>query len=307
MSDLLTIGEVAKRAGVSVQTLRHYDRLGLLVPTRVSPSGYRLYSEEDCTRLELLRALRGAHFDLDTIAGLLEGTCSPAQAVALQLEVLEMQQRALQRQQVLLRAVSRGASEAILPRLSRLQKLARLGALERETFLATHLKRAMDGQTGHPEVWRAAVEDLPADLTEEGLEAWLELAELVTDAGFQRTLGNQTRPVPGVPTEQVQAWGNAVQALLILGRGAVEEQRDPADAVAQAQLRADLGTLALMMGRQTDRQFIRWFLEYMQSVSDPRMDRYWRLVAHLKGWTYTPVYAQGIRWLLDALAYAASP
>lgn len=307
MAGLLTIGEVAKRAGVSVQTLRHYGRLGLLVPTRVSSSGYRLYSEEDCTRLELLRALREAHFGLDTIAGLLEGTRSPAEAVTLQLEVLEMQQRALQRQQVLLRAVLRGQPESILPRLGRLQHLARLGALEREAFLGAHLKRAMHGQTGDPEVWRAAVEDLPEDLTEEGLEAWLELAELVTDAGFQRTLGNQTRPVPGLPPDRAAAWGPAVQALLTGAREAVKEGRGPADPAAQAHLRASLETLALMMGRPPDGQFIRWFLEYMQSVSDPRMDRYWRLVAHLKGWTYTPAYAQGLRWLLDALAYAASP
>ena len=44
---------------MSVQTLRHYDKLGLLTPERTTDAGYRLYSARDCLRLELIRTLRG--------------------------------------------------------------------------------------------------------------------------------------------------------------------------------------------------------------------------------------------------------
>lgn len=305
-SDLLTIGEVARRAGVSVQTLRHYDRLGLLVPSQLSAAGYRLYSPEDCARLDLLRALRAAHFDLETIAAVLEGKRSPAQAVALQLEVLELQARALRRQQVLLRAVLRGAADAVLPRLGRLQRLARLDTLEREAFLCGQLKRAMQGRAGDPAVWRAAVEDFPAELSEEQLDAWLELAELVTEAGFQRTLERQLRPLPGLSPEQQGAWGAALQALFSLGRTALREGRGPTAELAQAQLRTALEPLARLLGRVPDAAFARWLGGYLQSVSDPGMDRYWQLVARLKGWTFAPEYAQGMGWVLAALSQAAA-
>ena len=44
---LLTVGEAAARAGVSIRTLRHYDAIGLLKPENVTPAGYRLYGEKE--------------------------------------------------------------------------------------------------------------------------------------------------------------------------------------------------------------------------------------------------------------------
>ena len=41
-----TVTEIAKLTGVSVRTLHHYDAIGLLKPTQVTESGYRLYDEK---------------------------------------------------------------------------------------------------------------------------------------------------------------------------------------------------------------------------------------------------------------------
>ena len=49
--EALRIGEVARRTGLSPRTLRHYDQLGLLVPSQRSTGDYRLYSREDLVRL----------------------------------------------------------------------------------------------------------------------------------------------------------------------------------------------------------------------------------------------------------------
>jgi MerR family transcriptional regulator, thiopeptide resistance regulator len=46
------VGELAKRTGVSVRALHHYDEIGLLSPSLRSASGYRLYTEADVIRLQ---------------------------------------------------------------------------------------------------------------------------------------------------------------------------------------------------------------------------------------------------------------
>ena len=59
-----TVNETARLAHVSVRTLHHYDAIGLLRPTTVTESGYRLYDEDALRRLQtilLLRQLREEH------------------------------------------------------------------------------------------------------------------------------------------------------------------------------------------------------------------------------------------------------
>lgn len=77
---LLTIGEVARRAGVAQTTLRYYEQVGLLpAPDRVG--GQRRYRESTLIRLEVIRACKAAGFTLDEIMALL-GDDSPGKPVA---------------------------------------------------------------------------------------------------------------------------------------------------------------------------------------------------------------------------------
>jgi DNA-binding transcriptional MerR regulator len=66
-----TVGEVARLAHISVRTLHHYDRQGLLVPSRRSEAGYRLYSDGDLARLQQILLYRELGFGLGEIAGLM--------------------------------------------------------------------------------------------------------------------------------------------------------------------------------------------------------------------------------------------
>lgn len=71
---MLTIGDFARLAGVSVRMLRHYDALGLLTPRRTDPStGYRYYSATQLDRANRLVALKDLGFGLDAIRPMLEG------------------------------------------------------------------------------------------------------------------------------------------------------------------------------------------------------------------------------------------
>lgn len=64
--------EFARRAGVTVRALHHYDRLGLLKPSGRSRAGYRLYSDRDLVRLEQIVALKFIGFPLSKIRELLQ-------------------------------------------------------------------------------------------------------------------------------------------------------------------------------------------------------------------------------------------
>ena len=69
--ELYTVGQVAALARVTVRTLHHYDRIGLLSPSRRSESGYRLYDYADLERLRQIRLLRELRFSLDAIEQML--------------------------------------------------------------------------------------------------------------------------------------------------------------------------------------------------------------------------------------------
>jgi len=67
----MQIGELAKRAGVSVQTIRFYERRGLLPKPQRKDSGYRMYGEEDLRRLRFIRQAKALRFALEEIGELL--------------------------------------------------------------------------------------------------------------------------------------------------------------------------------------------------------------------------------------------
>lgn len=67
----LTIGKVARLCGVSRDTLRFYEREGLLPPSRRSASGYRLYTEADADRVRFIRRAQATGLTLDDIRDLL--------------------------------------------------------------------------------------------------------------------------------------------------------------------------------------------------------------------------------------------
>jgi MerR family transcriptional regulator, thiopeptide resistance regulator len=88
----LRSGEFARRAGVTVRTIRYYDRLGLLKPSAYSESGQRLYSELDFAHLQQILTLKLIGLSLEEIKHLL--TTDPA---AIQ-HLLERQRRVLTEQ-----------------------------------------------------------------------------------------------------------------------------------------------------------------------------------------------------------------
>lgn len=73
------IGQLAKRTGVPIDTVRHYERVGLLRPAARLASGYRRYGDAELKRLRFIRRAKALGFTLDEIRELL--TLSASQNV----------------------------------------------------------------------------------------------------------------------------------------------------------------------------------------------------------------------------------
>ena len=75
--DFLSIGQLAQRAGVGVETVRFYEREGLLEEPSRKPSGYRQYDEAVIDRLRFIRHAKELGFTLNEIKELLSLRASP--------------------------------------------------------------------------------------------------------------------------------------------------------------------------------------------------------------------------------------
>jgi DNA-binding transcriptional MerR regulator len=101
------VGELAKRTGLSVRALHHYDALGVLVPSARSAAGYRLYTEGDVVRLQQVVSLRGLGFALEEIRVLLQKSeLSVHEVVGLHLARLREEVEAKQRLYVRLESLA---------------------------------------------------------------------------------------------------------------------------------------------------------------------------------------------------------
>ncbi|VVE86275.1 MerR family transcriptional regulator [Pandoraea bronchicola] len=88
----LKVGELAKRSGLTVRTLHHYDTLGLLTPSARSDAGYRLYDRSDIARLHQIQALRRFGMSLTDIGQWLANRDVPLDTlIARQVDMLTQQ------------------------------------------------------------------------------------------------------------------------------------------------------------------------------------------------------------------------
>lgn len=67
----MRIGQLATQTGVNVQTVRYYERRGIVIPPARSRSGYRIYGDDDVRRIRFIKQAQELGFSLDEIADLL--------------------------------------------------------------------------------------------------------------------------------------------------------------------------------------------------------------------------------------------
>ncbi|MEV7599041.1 MerR family transcriptional regulator [Kitasatospora sp. NPDC089797] len=90
------VGPLAEASGLTVRTLHHWDRIGLLAPSRRTSSGHRAYTEQDVVRLYQILALRRLGLGLETIATCLDAGVDPLRLVREHLAATDASLAALQ-------------------------------------------------------------------------------------------------------------------------------------------------------------------------------------------------------------------
>ncbi len=90
----MTVGEVAKKMGVTVRALQYYDREGLFCPSAVSEGGRRLYTDRDIIKLHQILSLKSLGFSIDEIKNRLTSIDTPDEVAA----ALTEQSKAIQAQ-----------------------------------------------------------------------------------------------------------------------------------------------------------------------------------------------------------------
>lgn len=189
-TELFTIGELARRTGLPVRTIRFWSDSGLVAPAGRSAGGYRLYDAGAVARLDLVRSLRELGLDLATVRRVLERRATVRDVAAAHLHALEAEIRVLQVRRAVLRWVVRSGGTTKEMRL--MHKLAQMSARERQRVIDDFVSEVFEGVGPDApgariaESMRTLPASLPEDPAPEQVEAWAELAELVGDAQFRR-------------------------------------------------------------------------------------------------------------------------
>jgi len=90
--EALKVGELARRTGLTVRTLHHYDEIGLLKPSLHTESGHRLYTAGDVARLQQVLSLRQLAFSLEEVRACLDRPgFSPLEVIGLHVARLRDQ------------------------------------------------------------------------------------------------------------------------------------------------------------------------------------------------------------------------
>ena len=118
MKDYYKINEIAKLYGIGVDSLRYYERLGILKPRR-DTNGYRLYSLKEMYKLNMIRDLRRLNFSMEQIKAYLEGQTvdNTLHLLRQEADLVQEQLRELQAKAVLLekRVATLEAARRVVP------------------------------------------------------------------------------------------------------------------------------------------------------------------------------------------------
>ncbi len=298
---LLTIGQLARRTGLPVRTIRFWSDLGLVPPAGRSHSGHRRYDAAAAARVELVHTLRQLGVSLTDIRRVLAEQTTVADLAATHLEALDAQIRTLRLRRAVLATVAKRRPST--KELAVMNHLARLSAQQRKQIIDDFLDEVLgevDAAPGLQAHLRQARPNLPEDPTPEQLDAWVELAGLMQDPDFRRrvrALAVYTARQPtqgGGPPEQPQdAVGFARRVVQHAGpahqRGVAPESAEGAE------------VLERILGPTTDARKRAELLEQLEIITDARAERYWQLLGVINNWPSYPSQVPALEHVIAGL------
>lgn len=309
--NLYKIGDLSRLSGVSIDTIRYYSNTGVLPASSRTEAGFRLYTNTDRARLELIRTLRELGFSLPAISELLQNEISASAALRLQLNAIREGRCRLQRQETLLKAALQQGEEGALAYLNRTQVLINLDAAGRERFMDEHLGRIIEGATGplnwKKHLWSETVFDLPEEINGEQFEAWLELADLMLNESFLQYFNELMRSFWKDLSWRggIGSWFQNFNQMLAEVLEAALQGELPQGRLGQTLLQRYINLYATFTNRVGDPTLLNDLLNLLEQLDDPRVERYWELVGILKGLPIPTMWHryQAQRWLAEALKW----
>jgi DNA-binding transcriptional MerR regulator len=301
---LYSIGDLARRTGLTVKAIRFYSDCGIVPPTDRSPAGYRLYDIEAVARLDLVRTLRDLGLDLPTIRKVVDREISRPEVAAAHAEALAVQIRTLRLRRAVLTAVAKRGSTP--EEMDLMHKLAKLSEDERRRLIGDFLDTAFGGLDANPVfvgIMRSMTPELPDNPEAEQVEAWVELAELSQDPDFRASVRRMAEHhvaerahggTTGLRRDPAAAVRDQVGPALVAGIDPASPQADPVVAAVTAQY-------AHVFGRPDDVDLRRRLLTRLETANDPRRERYLQLLAVINGWPAPESLAPMLDWFIQAL------
>jgi DNA-binding transcriptional MerR regulator len=295
---LLTIGQLARRTGLAVRTLRFWSDEGAVPPAGRSASGYRLYDAACVARVELVRTLRELGFGLDDVCRVLDGWTTVAEVADGHVAAIDAQIRSLKVSRAVLSTVSKRGSTAEETAL--MNRLARLSATERMQII-DDFKADVFGALDIPPHLRDRIRDLrielPDDPTPAQVDAWIELAELVQDPQFRsrmRAFLRLSTPAPGQPKPPGSHiwWARQIVETVATARKRGIRPDEPAATELVSGMFGSADPTAV--------------LGCLEAGIEAGAERYRRLVAGVRGQHSAPDATEDLLWLAAALRSATT-
>ena len=145
-----SIGDLSRRSGLSVRTIRFYSDVGVVPASARSASGYRLYDVEAVARLDLVRTLRDLGLPLESIRALLNAQTSLPEVAAAHLEVLDHQIQALRLRRAVLRAAAK--TNTTPEEVALMHQLVTMSEVERQHLIDDFLDDTFGDTNANPEL-----------------------------------------------------------------------------------------------------------------------------------------------------------
>ncbi|QXE39010.1 MerR family transcriptional regulator [Streptomyces sp. GMY02] len=315
---LYSIGELARRTGVTVKTIRFYADCGIVPPAGRSPVGHRLYGDDALARLDLVRALRDLGLGLAAIRQVMDRAPVLPEVAAAQVEDLDMQIRVLRLRRAVLTAVAK--RRATPEETALMHKLATLSEAERRRLVDDFLDAAFGGVGADREfagVMCSMTPELPEDPDPEQVQAWVELAELAQDTDFRAHMrlmaehqaAERAGGVPFVPRGGLVATvRDRVAQAVAAGVDASSPQADPIVSDLMSRCARFLhGEVDGEVEGEDRARARRRLLDRLESMNDPRRERYLRLLAVINGWPAPESLQPALDWTILALRVRVRP
>ena len=307
---LYSIGDLARRTGLSVRTIRFYSDAGVLPPTHRSSANHRRYDLTAVTRLDLIRTLRELGVDLASIHRVLADEITVSQAAAAHAEALDVQIRLLRLRRAVLRVVAKRNSSP--EEMELMHRIVQLSEAERHRLIHDFVDSTYGSVDANPqlvELLRSTVPDLPDEPTAEQVECWIELAELVQDTDFRASVRRMAEYQAAERADGDRTGLHHELTIHVADRvaAAIADGVRPASAQAAPVVAELVARYADTFGATDSGEYRAKLSTRLAIANDPRVERYWHLIATINGSPTTISLAPIFTWFTEALQRHPEP